>query len=156
VRVLWAGGPVHDAADQPAETAARMHLLSVDGNVASAEVVVGGGNWLSEPSLVYPVTIDPSATTITTHTGTGVKDTWINEADTFTSCGFGQTDRSTWQFLDVGEKWAFHNPPNCTNTGAITRTYLQFDLSGIPSSAVISSALMGLYNTDANAAGTCG
>jgi RHS repeat-associated protein len=91
--------------------------------------------WLSDPSRVFPVKIDPTITTVKI-AAPALDCAIVNGGYSETSfCG-----ASGWQSLGV--KAAYKS----TGTDEYWRTLLRFNLSSIPKTASIISATMGIYS----------
>ena len=86
--------------------------------------------WLSAPERVYPIIIDP---TVTLNYNQVAQDAFVYDNGTIVNC-MGLTD-----YLRAGANYSKQN-----------YTYVQFDLSGIPGDAVISSAKAQLFCTDSS------
>lgn len=87
-------------------------------------------SWLTSPSTVYPVTIDPSFSSLTTG------DAWVNSS-------FPSGNNNGGTTLQVGDNSA---------SGWVARTFLHFNAAamGNLSGATIQSAALQLYNINAN------
>lgn len=85
--------------------------------------------WLTDPARVWPVTLDP--TTVIQPDPTAGKDTYVQQSTPTTNYG-------TSTSLVVGDT---------TTASQATRSYLQPDLSSIPTGGAIISAQLELYNT---------
>ncbi|MCK5929047.1 MAG: DNRLRE domain-containing protein, partial [Nocardioides sp.] len=114
--VMWDANPLGDPSNIP------LRLDAVEGGweVSMAPDFA----WMTDPARQYPVTVDPAINASPTET----RDCWINSARPDASAC--QTD-----YLRVGRK----------NASTKYRSLLRFDLSAIPSSAVVRDARVNLY-----------
>lgn len=123
----FGGGIAHDAgrvgvrAEVPVATA----LVSLTARAATVRVTVPEP-WLTDPTRQYPVTVDPTYTSIIGQTGGG--DTYVNSLTPTTSYA-SSTE------LRVGK----------ASDGSVNRSLLKFDVSAIPTNAVVSAASLRLY-----------
>lgn len=123
---LWGGGPVQEAAPAKSESAAAMKLESVKDGVATALVDLDKA-WLARPDRRWPVVVDPSVTgSPLSGSNPGSFDTFVNEDSRYTAWSY-----PTWDVLMFGSKYG---------AGYRTRSLLKFDLSNIPSTAVVLKA----------------
>lgn len=121
-----AGFPLNGAVP----TQASVRLLGQNGSVASVEVSIADPEWLTAPGRVFPVTIDPF---------------WTDP----TSPGPGG---GAAMVIDGSEaNNAFYNPPLSLAvgryfTGHHYRTYLNFDMSGVPAGSTVTYAQIAMFN----------
>lgn len=117
-------GIMADSADIPAESTAVDYVLSGAGAAWSLKVTPDMA-WLSDPTRVYPVTVDPSLTN-----QPDSRDCWIGaDAPTISRCGT-QADH-----IRVGRESA----------GERKRGLFDFDIASIPDTATVGSATISLY-----------
>lgn len=128
-------GVAFDAGAKPATSPAAVKLVpSADPNVSGLVVSVDGA-WLSDPGRVFPVTIDPSLTTV------DALDTFVSSAAPNTNFLItGQFDPTTGLYYDkVGKD---------TATGAVYRSLQSFDLSAFTGAYIVSASWNGYaYST---------
>jgi len=117
-------GNMIDAGEQPAYTENVDYRLAT--TVAGWKLTVTPDMaWLRDPNRVYPVTIDPSIVG-----QNPFQDCWIREsAPSNSACGVGSV------FLKAGR----------ADASSRYRSLLNFDLSTIPTTAIVSSASIELY-----------
>ena len=117
-------GVMSDSADQPA------YSNGVDYDLVSTQsgwrlTVTPSYEWLTSPSRVYPVTVDPSLVL-----GPAATDCWIrSDSPNQGYCGNGS------DYLRVGQ----------TSGGASFRSLLKFDAAAVPADSVISDANLQVY-----------
>lgn len=125
-------GSMFDSAADPAYSADVKYSLAQAGQ-AWRLTVAPDMSWLKDTARVYPVTVDPTLTV-----PYPVPDCWVrNDQPTQGVCG------SASNYLRVGR----------STTGALFRSYLKFNVSGLPSNAVIGSGtVVSLYLDDTQSA----
>ncbi|HET7069263.1 MAG TPA: DNRLRE domain-containing protein, partial [Nocardioides sp.] len=89
--------------------------------------------WLSDPSRVYPVDVDPTVTPTTADSGS--RDCWIGNADTSAShCTADDAALYVWAGTDDN-----------TASTKVRRSLFKFDLSSVPDGVDITDASLQLY-----------
>lgn len=126
----YGGGVAFDAVgavEGGRETPVATTLVAQVGDVVMVEVSVDAA-WLADPGREFPVTVDPTYTSIIGITSGG-GDTYVNQAAPTTSYASAVD-------LRIGK----------ATDGSVYRSFVRFGLSGIPSGAVIYDATMQLVN----------
>jgi hypothetical protein len=119
-------GVMIDAAAAPAQSSHVTYSLAPSGS-AWTLAVTPDYSWLSAPERVYPVGIDPTLTNQPVS-----RDCWMNQSSPTTYyCG------NPSSFIRVGRA--------DTSTSSRKRGLLDFDVSTIPSSALVRDATISLY-----------
>lgn len=119
------GGTMVDSAEQPSESTDVPYSLRRTG-AGWQLTVTPDRSWLTDPARVYPVSIDPSISTLPS------RDCWLNQAaPTNHYCG----DPSS--YIRVGRQ--------DTSTASRRRGLVDFDVSSIPANAQVTRASAWLY-----------
>lgn len=115
----------------PAATApVSTRLISQDGAVATVEVAIAPPEWLTAPQRVFPVTIDPTFSQLSS--SAGALDTWVYSGE------YANNPYPSHPWLVVGSgDYGAHT----------TRSLLRFDLSSLPTGAnvTVTDAKLRLY-----------
>jgi len=122
-----------DSAAAPAFSAAISYGLAQSGSTWTLTLTPDQA-WLTDPSRVYPVAIDPSVTTYW-----DAADCWIRSDMVNTS----NCDHNTYIYAGHAN-------------GLSTHGLLNFGLGGVPTSAIISSATLSLYLDGSQSVGNGG
>src|SRR5262249_8308907 len=124
----WIGGLATDSSPAALDTEVTLKLQSVQGGVATAQVIVSP-TWLADPKRVSAVSIDP-AVIRESSSQNGYGATYIELGDAYPHWGIDPVRIGTY---DSGAN--------------VNRTFIKFPIDGIPAHSRIVGATMGVLET---------